>query len=588
MPTARPVAVSLALCVAAGLGFPLALGAQGGDGLPDPADVIPAEGSARCAGETIDEIVIYSSAPTFGRLHSLPVIGAVTRATHVTTRPDIVRAFLLFREGDACTELARAESERVLRVQPFIADATIVVEPVPGGVRLAVHTIDETSLVLGARVHSDSPYMRTLRFGNSNVGGAGVYMAGEWRDGRALRDGAAIRFTDHQFLGQPYELRLSGSRAPVGGEWNAALSRPFYTGLQRYGWRASGGERTAFVGLHHRDSAAAHAVRVERHHADAGFMGRIGPPVRMGLVGLVASHEQELVGTDLQVVGEEGAISSAGAFPAAAPYRSTRINALVGIRSLSFIRVQGFDALTAVQDLPVGIQAGVMIGRGLEAPKDESQGRELFVAGDVYVGFGDSVQATRIQLRSQGVRAGTAGDWSRTVVTGRIAHQRKPAPDHLLELSADWAASWQVGIPLQLMIGADDGGVRGFGDAKDGGSRRARISLEDRYTIGNIGRFGDLGIAAFADAGRVWRGDSPFDVTTPIHASLGLSLLAAVPSRSARVWRVDFAMPMTGPGRHRLEVGLTRGDRSAVFWREPGDVATLRGRAVPSSVFAYP
>lgn len=563
------------------------LRAQGGEALPDVSDTLETIGPARCDGEIVREIIIYSAAPTVARLHSLPVVGTIARSTHVTTRPDIVRGFLLLAEGAPCTELARAESERVLRAQPFLADADIAVERLVDGVRLVVTTIDEASLVVGARVQSGTPFVRSFRFGNSNIGGAGVYMTGEWREGRALRDGGAIELTDHQFLGQPYVLQLRAARAPLGGDWSAALTRPFFTGLQRTAWRAALGELVGYSTLQHPDSVA-HAVRVERAYGEAGIMGRVGPPVRMGLLGVLLSHEREVVGSSLHVTGDEGAVTEVGAWPAPAPYRATRLNALVGLRSLSFVQVRGFDALTATQDIPVGIQAGVMVGGGLEPSSDAAGGREIFVAADVYLGQGDSTQATRLQLRAQGIRTTADPTWRRSVLTGRVAHQYKPVSQHLLELSADWAAGWGVATPLQLMLGAREGGVRGYDDLRAGGSRRVRVSIEDRYTVGNIRRFGDLGIAAFADAGRVWRGESPFDVTTPFHSSVGVSLLAAVPARSARVWRLDLAVPLDGPQRHRLEIGLTRGGRRAVFWREPGDVAALRGRAVPSSVFAWP
>ena len=61
--------------------------------------------------------------------------------------------FLLLREGDACNELRRAESERILRAQPFIADASIDVVPSvlggAGAVDLIVRTSDEVAVVLG-------------------------------------------------------------------------------------------------------------------------------------------------------------------------------------------------------------------------------------------------------------------------------------------------------------------------------------------------------------------------------------------------------------------------------------------------------
>jgi len=575
-------------CAAVAL-VPRAARAQGEAPLPAATDDTVGAAAVRCAGETVRDIVIYSGAPTVAGLRKLPVIADLARATHVTTQPDVVRRFLLVREGAPCTELARAESERVLRAQPFIADAQIdVVRADSGGVRLEVRTIDEVSLVFGTRVQSDVPFVRTLRVGNGNVAGSGIYLAGEWRDGRTLRNGGALTVIHNQFMGAPYVLHLHARRSPLGGEWQTALTRPFLTGFQRQAWRMGGGQVTSYTTLR-RPEAPDLAARIERHYFDAGAMGRVGSPTVLGLFGMSVSHESEQAGASLVSFRDDGAPTDGGLLPAVAPaYHSTRINALLGVRALRFVRAEGFDALTARQDLAFGFRAGAVIGRGLTPPRDASDRRELFAAADVYAGTGSPTQATRLQLRAQGADLAESGAWGRVIASGRLAHQRKPSPSRTIELSTEWGGAWRPGVPFQLLLGAREGGVRGYGDSRVGGARRAVLRLEERRALGKVGTFGDLGVAAFTNAGRIWRGDAPFGVTTPIRTSLGLSLLAAVPARSARLWRLDLAMPVQGPGAGRVEVGFSNADRTTVFWREPRDITFMRDRTVPASVFAWP
>jgi hypothetical protein len=112
--------------------------------------------------------------------------------------------------------------------------------------------------------------------------------------------------------------------------------------------------------------------------------------------------------------------------------------------------------------------------------------------------------------------------------------------------------------------------------------------MEHRYTYGPVRKLGDLGLAMFADAGRQWAGGVPFGVTTPVKTSVGLSLLAAVPVRSARLWRADLAFPIGGGARSRMTLRFTNSDRTAFVFREPRDVATGRELTVPSSIFAWP
>src|SRR5439155_21039198 len=117
-------------------------------------------------------------------------------------------------------ELRRAESERILRAQPFIADASVrVVADSGGDVALDVHTTDEVAVVLGGAIGRGSPAVRLIRVGDANLGGEGIYLAGDWRAGGAFRDGFGGRFVDNQQLGQPYTLTADGPQNPLGDDW---------------------------------------------------------------------------------------------------------------------------------------------------------------------------------------------------------------------------------------------------------------------------------------------------------------------------------------------------------------------------------
>ena len=84
------------------------------------------------------------------------------------------------------------------------------------------------------------------------------------------------------------------------------------------------------------------------------------------------------------------------------------------------------------------------------------------------------------------------------------------------------------------------------------------------------------------------RADVPFGVSTPIRASVGFSLLGSVPQRSARLWRLDVALPINPGGPRRLEFRIVNSDRTTFFWREPDDVLLARERTAPSSIFNWP
>ena len=111
---------------------------------PPPMPVYTPTGrvTALCAGQRVDSIRVSSSAPTVAALQRMPTLAALARDIHVTTRPDVIRRYLLIAPGEPCVEVRRAESERILRAQPFIAESNIyVVTNDRGGVDLEVYTL---------------------------------------------------------------------------------------------------------------------------------------------------------------------------------------------------------------------------------------------------------------------------------------------------------------------------------------------------------------------------------------------------------------------------------------------------------------
>ena len=86
----------------------------------------------------------------------------------------------------------------------------------------------------------------------------------------------------------------------------------------------------------------------------------------------------------------------------------------------------------------------------------------------------------------------------------------------------------------------------------------------------------------------MWAGDAPFGADTKFNSSAGVSLLAAIPPRSRRLWRLDVAVPF-GPEREgKWEFRLTSSDPTRRFWDEPADVRRGRERSTPASVFRWP
>ena len=134
-----------------------------------------------------------------------------------------------------------------------------------------------------------------------------------------------------------------------------------------------------------------------------------------------------------------------------------------------------------------------------------------------------------------------------------------------------------------------EGGIRGYERSTLAGGQRVVARFEERWLLGTALKQGDVGMALFADVGKQWAGGVPFGVQTPVLGSFGISLIAAVPPRSARQWRADLAFPLSQRlARRGWTVSFTNADRAKFAFRESRDVADAREPTVPSSIFAFP
>lgn len=542
-----------------------------------------------CRGQTISDIAIRREGPFVGDISKRwRWLGERLEALHTTTREDIVRRFLFFEIGEPCTELRRTESERVLRAQPFIADATVTAyDDGTGGVWLDVVTTDELSIILTASGRGASPRPTVLKVGDGNIGGGALSARVEWRDGAFYRDTYGGKITDYQFLGRPYQLTAAGARRRLGGDWNLEAKHPFFTDLQRVAWRVNAGgihDYLTFV----REAADLPSLSVRRDYVDVGGILRIGVPGRLSLFGASVSQEEEITDTMPVIISDSGLVSdtSAALLGRYQRYRTARINALWGVRNIRFRRVAAFDALTAPQDVRVGFQLGTLFGRGLSVlgAKDD----DIFVSMDMYAGGGTGRSFLALQVQGEGRENYDAGHWDGVLGSGRLAWYAKPALRHTFELSSEWSAGWRQRVPFQLSLSDPEGGVRGYSSARYGGAQRIVVRAEERMTLGRVRNLAVLGLAGFVDGGRIWAGDAPFGVDTEIKYGAGVGLLAAVPPRSRRLWRVDVAVPLSPTTGKRWELRVSSGDNTRVFWREPRDVRRSRELSVPSSIFSWP
>ena len=545
-----------------------------------------------CDGDTVTAIRIRSGiAPATGITRS-GTVQAASRWLELSrskTKDAVILAYMRLTTGELCTELDRRESERLLRAQTFIASASVRAVPDgPGRVHIEVDVVDEFPLLVAARVRRGT--ISSALLGSQNVAGRGITLAASGERGFAYRDGFGVRFVQYGLLGAPAFAAVTAERRAVIGERvGFEVAAPFLTDLQVRAFHSSAGLESGYSGLVRPDGDAA-SVFYRKTAYDVGWVSRIGTARGRGTVGFVGAAligEDIRSGDDLVVVSDTGLVPVPGK-PFGTSYQDfaiTRVAAIGGLRTVRFITVRGFDALTAAQDMGTGAQIGLLIGPSIEASGPSGN---VLVATDVYAGFGNarSFVAARAVLEARNDR--DTHSWDAIVGTARFVWHARTGDARTHSATVEWSTVRQPVYPLQLTLRDPDSGVPGYGNSRFAGGSRVVAKVEERLMLPSMTRRADFALTAFASAGKLWADDVPFGRATGVEASAGVSLLGAFPAGSRRTYRMDLAFPFNpdGAGTH-VELRFSVTDRARMFWLEPRDVARARTGAVPVSLMRW-
>ncbi len=539
---------------------------------------------SRCIGQRITKISIEPMGPEFGgRSASSRLVTGLVRKLHVDSRARVIREFVQLREGEVCTEIKRRETERVLRAQWFIQDARVLVYPDRDGVQLIVATVDEVAMIASASVSGNT--LRSASLGNSNFMGRGLLFEMGWRDNGGLRDGRTLRARSAVTFGRPIQTNLTWNRFGLGDRADLELRYPFITDLQRYAFRAIVGREDDYVRFI-REAGELPFQSVTRTFGSLGGVARIGRPGALLLAGASVSYDGEQIG-EAVVVTDSGAVRFGPRLPVlpAPTQNATRGNLLFGGRAMRFLPVEGFDALTGVQDLRIGVQFSGQFGRPLKWEGVSTS--DYFLATDFYAGYGNERSFLGTEWIFSGRKANVGG-WDGRLVSGRTALYLKPTKRSTTIGSVEFTGGNDVRVPFQVPLGQSRVGVRGFRQSLDAGGSRVVLRAEQRQFVGRPWGFADLGVVGFAESGRTWAGRVPFGVTTPYRSSVGTGILFSVPPRSRRMYRADVAYALNPDlNSRRWEVRVASGNFTRTFWQDPDESRRARERSLITNLFSF-
>ena len=506
---------------------------------------------------------------------------------HHTTNRGVVRRFVSLDPQKRCTEFRRAESERILRAQPYLADATVTTMRSGDSVHVDVTTVDEVPVVGSVRVRGGQ--LAAASLGTMNFMGSGMHVESRWETMRGQRQGFGGRIAHPQVGGRPYSLVLDGYRRPIGEYYLISMQHPFYTDLQRIAWHAGYATSKDFASLRRPDRSQV-IQPLDRGMWNVGGVLRVGPPRRLGLIGGMLIGERVVTRhTFFEVDSVTGRLVTTSDTAGVRRYDShdvTNAAGVLGLRALTYSRMRGLDVLMTPQDIATGTQVGVVFGM---QPWAKAPLRNSFGLVDAYVAGRSPRNFAGVRVEVESRLDVAEMRTSHIVGSGRAAWYFTPTDRWTSELSSEFAGAWKTILPFQIELGERQGGLRGYARSHEAGGQRLIGRMEQRLFLGRFrGQTAGVGVAGFTEAGKVWAGDVPFGAETPLRASAGFALLASVPARSQRTIRAEVAFPFSRELGARTELRFSIRERTRGFWTEPPRIRSARIAPPPEQVFTWP
>lgn len=471
-------------------------------------------------------------------------------AVHIKTKDDFLRRELLVQTGDYADDDLLMESERNLRKYNFLGDVSVEKRIVgPGIADLYVHTEDQWTLQFDISAGKSAGYS-TYHFNveESNFLGLGKTL-GIGYDQDPERSHYNFLYIDPQFFNSRWNLKSGYQNASDGHTYQADVIRPFYSLDTRWAYGVSADSHTYTQPLYWKKKTAAEidvdektglffAARSWGERYDKRKFGFIFDatdtlyPHPARIIYADAANAKE-IRKNLQPVAKE----------------NYQYGGMFKWDHQRFIEETYLDNFGRIEDLPVGIAFGTV----LTYSSDVTARPDFF---DLFSMAQYTLQPTKDQYVSvyadfNGHKE-TTGEVNNVIFNG-YAHyylqmgQFNLGPIHFprqtFASSLSTTLTHKVDAPFQISLGENEG-LRGYTFKSFTGQNRALLNLEDRIFTPLDFRIVAVGLAAFMDAGYVWSSDQHFQLSD-FGVSVGFGLrIALKKSQSARVIRVDFAVPL--------------------------------------------
>jgi outer membrane protein assembly factor BamA len=469
---------------------------------------------------------------------------------HIQTRDTVIERELLFAVGDRYNAALVAETERNLRLLPFIrhAEAEAKVNK-NGGVDVIMRTYDSWTLeVIANFKRAGGVASGKAGFADHNLLGWGKTVSAVYsRDGGSASKSAAWK--DPQFLGRKHlEYSMRAESSPGSASYSLALNRPFYASIAHaaFGCTANYAENTA--------STYSGETSVGTVRKDAGEAG-----ISYGIA--IATSTERTRHVKLGLLTRHAHFRAITGEPSGPIPESEQLSFLQlggDWEELDFITVRRIQRFTHDEDYNLGFGVFPTVSWAPDFRPLSTTESQILPGIIMRKGFTWSQQ---LLLLNSGYSSKyvNGGNGNRIASLG-ASYFVRGIKYQTLAFHTSLDLGWHLDPAAPLTLG-EVNGLRGYGLSQFSGSRRFLFNIEDRIFIWDeLWRLLDVGAVAFYDSGYVWPSSSSIKLAD-LKNSVGVGLRLA-PSRSGSndPVRIDLAYALSSnQSRSRWSLSILAG-----------------------------
>lgn len=487
-------------------------------------------------------------------------------ALKVSTREEVVRRELLFKEGDVFDPFLIEESERNLRSLPFLRRVSIT--PVHDGeyVDLLVSVQDTWTLYPFLSFSSGGGTSKqAIGLTEGNLLGYGKRLEVLYADDEG-RDKIEAVWDDRRVLNTYNRLTVGHFQRSDGPRSVGSLGRPFRSLTDPYAWSING-DYFDLVGKLWEAGDERFIYRQRHSFVAGGYTWSRGDPevlVRRYTLGYDYTRDDFKMADEDDFEDVDVDPESVSRDPALLADDRRFSGPLVSFQQLEpdFLSINFVDRFDRVEDFNLGHDINLsfhMAPEALDSLRDTllvktsaSDGWRTtatsFLRGELGGSFrADEDGANNILVSLQLKYFNILGSkFLGDIYIGKHTLATSLTADHGEKLDKD----------IELLLGASNG-LRGYEDRTFAGDQRLIVNLEDRFHIvEDVYRLVSIGGAVFLDAGGTSRNGIGDIIKDRLYADVGFGLrLGLTRSSGGAVLRLDVAYPLRdGPdGSSRFE-----------------------------------